>query len=546
MRTRVNIPRSAVALALCAAAAVAAPSCRLAQRGSPATLEMRAVSTGTGLAVAARFAIPGDDLPEFLLETMPDSGIVPVRLSVRNEGTSPLLIHSANGMKLPPGFEGCSLVENGRARAPVAPRTVAERVLGKRAGRYRMRGATSFVAGSFVAPIEAFYIYSEVDVGRYYRPIFGKSFYPAFESGMMKPVRIEPGEERSGYLYFDMPGGAKPDSCELLVRACVPQETPRTLAGAGFALSREERRSADSLGCLLFMIGEVGGAGRGLYFARLDASGSNADPAWRFVAPVGSKSAVVADVSNAGTFAACGVDFMGKSRVFLVRCGESPTLVAQKDLPRKIRRVFAAEGAALVVTEDAFCRAFDEASGEWTRGVKLGIDIDGTALLNDRLLAFSKSRGILFFDAAPGSRLERLGEKPLRKAKREAIGFLDGALVLLTRGSGVRSDTLALLDTGAMGEIGRRSLPGKVAAASADGSNLIVQFQDGTVVRIVRGSGAPFALAGAGYLPFEARTLRAVPGGLLAVGEDGAFAAGPIKSFNPGARGAIELSVRVR
>jgi hypothetical protein len=243
MRTRVNVPRSAAVLALCAAAAVATPSCRLAQRGSPATLEMRAVSTGTGLAVAARFAIPGDDLPKYLLETMPDSGIVPVRIAVRNEGTSPLLIHSANGMKLAPGFEGCSLVDDGRVRAPLPPRTVAERVLGKGAGRYRMRGATSFVAGSFIAPIEAFYIYSEIDVGRYYRPIFGKSFYPAFESGMMKPVRIEPGEERSGYLYFAMPGGAKPDSCELLVRACLPQETPRTLAGSGFVFSREERPS---------------------------------------------------------------------------------------------------------------------------------------------------------------------------------------------------------------------------------------------------------------------------------------------------------------
>jgi hypothetical protein len=546
MRTRVNVPRSAAVLALCAAAAVATPSCRLAQRGSPATLEMRAVSTGTGLAVAARFAIPGDDLPKYLLETMPDSGIVPVRIAVRNEGTSPLLIHSANGMKLAPGFEGCSLVDDGRVRAPLPPRTVAERVLGKGAGRYRMRGATSFVAGSFIAPIEAFYIYSEIDVGRYYRPIFGKSFYPAFESGMMKPVRIEPGEERSGYLYFAMPGGAKPDSCELLVRACLPQETPRTLAGSGFVFSREERPSSDSTGCLLFKIGDVAGGGRGLYFARLDAAGTNADPAWRFVAPIGSKSAVVADVSNAGTFAACGVDFTGKSKVFLVRCGESPTLVAEKSLPRKIRRVFAADGAAFVVTTDAFCRAFNEASGTWTRGVKLGIDIDGTALLGDRLLAFSKSKGVLFFDASPDSPLVRLGEKPLRKAKREAIGLLDGALVLLTRGSGVRSDTLALFDTGAMGEIGRRSLPGKVVAASADGSNLIVQFEDGTAARIVRGSGAPFALAGAGFLPFEARTLRAVPGGLLAVGEDGAFAAGPIKSFNPGARGALELSVPVR
>jgi hypothetical protein len=538
---KANFPRSAAVLALCAFAAAATPSCRYLQRGSPADVGLKSAPTGTDLAAAARFVIAEDDLPDFFLKAMPDSGIVPVRVSIRNEGSAPLLIHSANGMKLAAGFEGLALVENGKTHLPLPPKAVAERVLGKsKTGRYRMRSATSFVAGTLFAPIGAFYMYTEIDVGRYYRPIFNKSFYPAFESGMMKPVRIAPGEERSGYLYFAIPKGARPDSCELLVRACLPPAVPRSLAGSEFTFAR-------GLDGYLFKLGDApDGDARGLYLADVGALDPKSDPSWTLVAPVASKAASIADASGAGAIAACAVNFKAKGKVILVRCGEKPALIEEKTFDRKIHRVFVAAGGAFVVTEDGFCRYFDSASRAWTRGVKLGLDIDDTALVNDRLLAFSKAKGISFFEAAGASPVERRGEKPLRAAKRAAIGLLGGDLVLLTRGASVRCDTLALLDTDAMGEIGRGALPGKVRAASSDGSNLILQFEGGTIVRIVRGSGAIFAIADAGYLPFEARSLGAVPGGFVAVGEEGAFAAGPVGSFNPGARGALELSVRVR
>ncbi|MCX5752008.1 MAG: hypothetical protein NTW97_00020 [Candidatus Krumholzibacteria bacterium] len=546
--TGAGFSRFVAALAACAFAASMMSSCRLPQRGSPADVGLESAPTGTDLAAAARFAIAGDDMPKSLLKAMPDSGIAAVRVTIRNEGSAPLLIHSANGMKLAAGFEGFALVGGGTTYLPLAPRAVAERVLGaKKAGRYRMRSASSFVAGTFIAPVGAFFMYSEVDVGRYYRPIFNKSFYPAFESGMMKPVKIAPGEERSGYLYFAIPEGARPDSCELLVRACLPQTALRSLPGSGFMFSRDERAAADAAQGFLFMFGEVAGAGpHGLYLTPTRALDAKSDPLWTFVTPVAAKSASIADVSSDGTLAACAVNFQAKGKVYLVRCGEKPALLEEQTFTRTIRRVFVAGGGAFVVTEDAFCHYFDAASRRWARGVKLGIDIDGTAVLNDRLLAFSKAKGIALFDASGASPVARREDKPLRPARRTAIGLLGGDLVLLTRGSSVRCDTLALLDAGAMGEIGRGALPGKVRAASSDGSNLIMQFEDGTIVRIVRGSGAIFAVAEAGYLPFEARTLKAVPEGFIAVGEGGAFAAGPVGSFSPGVRGALELSIQVR
>ena len=545
---RANLPRYAAVLAICAFSAFMTSSCRLLQRGSPADVGLTSAPTGTDLAAAARFAIVGDDLPKSLLKSLPDSGIVPVRVSIRNEGSAPLLIHSANGMEPAAGFEGFTLVANGTTYHPLAPKQVAERVLGTgKTGRYRMRSATSFVAGTLIAPVGAFFMYSEVDIGRYYRPIFKKSFYPAFESGMMKPARIEPGEERSGYLYFEIPGGAKPDSCELLVRACLPAAAPRSLSGTSFMFSRDDGAAATAAEGFLFMLGEAAGAGsHGLYLASAGSLDTKPDPLWSFLAPIASKSASIADASSAGTLAACAVNFKAKGSVYLVRCGEKPALLEEQSFTRPIRHVFVAAGGAFVVTEDAFCRYFDAASRRWARGVKLGMDIDDTAVLNERLLAFSKAKGISFFDASGASPLARRGDKPLRAARRAVIGPLGGDLALLTRGSSVRCDTLALLGTGDMEEIGGGALPGKVRAASSDGSNLVMQFEDGTIVRIARGPDGILAVAEAGYLPFEARTLKAVPEGFIAIGDAGSFAAGSVGSFDPGARSAVELSIQVR
>jgi len=540
-RMRANVPRPAAALAMFLLAAIAVSSCNYFKRG-PKDVGLESAPTGTDLAVAARFAIEGDDVPEFFLKAMPDSGVVPVRVTIRNDGSSPLVIHSGNGMNLGAGFEGFALVENGRTHLPLAPKEAARRLLGSgEAEDFRMRSSSAFVAGTFAPAVEAYFVYTEVDVGRYYRPLFGKSFYPGFESGMMKPVRLEPGGERGGYLYFAIPPGAKPDSLALLVRACVPRTAPRSLPGFAFMFSRGGEET------FLFMVGEPSGAAsRGLYLARAGALESKSDPAWTFVAPVAAKAAVIADASSAGSIAACAVNFQAKSKLFLVRRGEKPALLEEKSFGRKIRHVFVGAGGAFVVTEDAFCHRFDAASGTWARGVKLGIDIDDTALFGDSLLAFSKARGISFFDAAGDVPVAHRGDKALRRAKRSAIGLLDGALVILTKGKSVRCDTLALLDTGAMGEIGRGALPGKVLAAASSGSSLVLQFQDGTIARIVRGTGGIFSLVEAGFLPFEARTLAARSDGFIAVGDGGAFVAGSVGSFSPGVRGALELSVQVR
>ncbi len=536
-----KLARAAASIALLVFAALAAPSCNYFKRG-PKDLLLEAPSAGAGLAVAARFAVEGDDVPDFFLYAMPDSGVVPVRVTVRNDGASPLVIHTGNGMGLGAGFEGFTLAAGGAERAALAPKEAARRFLNPGdADKFRMRSSSAFVAGTFVPPVELYFIYTEADVGRQYRPLFGKSFYPGFESGMMKHVRLEAGEERGGYLYFASPRGAQPDSCELLVRASVPRAAQRPLPGVGFMFTRGDGEP------LLFMFGEPSGAGsRGIYLARAGELESESGPAWSFIAPVNAKTAVIADASRSGSLAACAVNFQAKGKLFLVRCGENPALLEEKKFGRKIDRVYVGTGGVFVMTEGAFCHRYDVSSGSWSPGVKLGNDIDDTVLAGDSLLAFSKARGISFWNAAGDVPVAHLGDKALRRAKRSAVGPIDGALVILTKGKSVRADTLGLLDMGALGEIGRGALPGKAIAAATDGSSLVLQFQDGTIARIVRGAGEIFSMVEAGYLPFEARALAARPGGFIAVGDGGAFAAGSVRSFVPGSSGVLELSVPVR
>ncbi len=541
IRMNVKLARAAASIALLVFAALVGPSCNYFKRG-PKDVGLPSAPTGTDLDVAARFAVEGDDVPDYFLKAMPDSGVVPVRVTVRNAGSTPLVIHCGNGMDLGEGFEGFALLMNGVPRIPLSPKEAARWFLGPgKANGFKMRGSSAFVAGTFVPAVELYFVYAEADVGRRYRPLFGKSFYPGFESGMMKPVLLEPGGERGGYLYFEMPPGARPDSLELLVRACVPRTVQRSLPGTSFMFTRGDGEMS------LFMIGEQpGAASRGLYVAGAGALEPASEGAWTFVAPVSAKTAVIADASSTGSIAACAVNFQSKSKVFIVRRGEKPELLEEKLFTRKIDRVHVGAGGVFVMAEEAFCHRYNMATGAWSPGVKLGNDIDDTGIIGDSIFAFSKARGISFWDASGGVPVAHRRDKALRPAKRSAVGLLDGALVILTRGKSVRPDTLALIDTGAMGEIGRSALPGKVLAASTNGSNLVLQLQDGTLVRIVRGRGGLFSLEEGGALPFEARSLAAHAGGFVAVGDGGAFAAGSVRSFVPGARGLLDVTVPVR
>jgi hypothetical protein len=527
--------RLVAALALCLAAAFPISSCRLGTRGSLSDVGMKGEPTGTELAVSARFVTADDDVSGFFKKLMPDSGITPVRVAIRNDGDATLLIHSANGMDVGTPFEGLSLVAGGTTYLPVHPKDA----------------------------VALYLVYNEVDIGRYYRPLFGKSIFRALEDGMFEPVRLEPGQERTGYLYFAIPRGARPDSCELVVRASVSSGTPYSLTGSHFTLSRDEfpffsaeggedQSKANISSCdapygYLFALAEDAGTPvKGLYLARVRSLDPESDSLWTRMSDVSSKSAAIADATCLGSLAACAVNFKSKSRVYFLQCGEDPRAYGERYFPRGVRHVFLHSGGAFVVTDNGFCHSYSGSSHSWRRGVKLGMDVEETGLYRGRLFAFLKNKEINVFGESESGVLTLVERHSLQERAMSAIGLVGGKLALLNRGEATRGDAISLFDVDSMSQMTMKRLSGKVAAAASDGSSLVVQFEEGTLVRLVPGSGDAFDVAEAGYLPFTARVLKAAPHGFIAIGKTGAFVVGEIGSWSPGASGAVETSVRVR
>ena len=497
------------ALALCLAAAFSIPSCRLFTRGSPSDAGMKGEPTGTDLAVAARFVSEDDDVSGFFKKLMPDSGITPVRVSIRNDGSGTLLIHSANGMNMGTPFEGFSLVAGGTTYLPLHPKDVVAKLLGERkAQRYRRHGAFGFVASTFFPPVALYLAYNEVDIGRYYRPLFSKSLYRAREDGMLEPVRLEPGQERDGYLYFAIPKEVKADSCELVVRASEPSGATYPLTGGHFTLSRDEfpyfsaeagedQSKANISSCdapygyLFALADDPGTPVKGLYLARVRSLDPEADSLWTRMADVSSKSAAIADATCLGSLAACAVNFKSKSRVYFLQCGEDLRVYADRYFSRGVRHVFLHAGGAYVVTDNGFCHSYSGSTHSWRHGVKLGMDVDETGLYRGRLYAFLKGGVVNVFGESESGSLAIVERHTLQERAASAIGLVGGKLALLNRGGATRGDAISLFDVDSMSQATMARLSGTVAAAASDGSSLVVQFEEGTLVRLVPGSGAP-------------------------------------------------------
>jgi hypothetical protein len=564
VKAKTRLARTFAALALCFGSMVSLSSCRLPHTNTSPAAKFTAGETGTDLGVAARFLDASDDVPGFFRTLLPDSGVYPLHVVLRNDGAGRFVIHSANGMELGPGFEGIALFVEGKKYLPLSPKQVAEIVAGgRKTARYKPFGASQFFVGILVVPLGVYYIYKEIDIGRYYRPLFKKSLYPALASGMVEPIRLEPGEEKSGYCYFDLPRVPEGAPCELRVYACVPVELRDTLAGHDFRFARDEMPlgaepdssdgetaplpSGESPSGLLFKLDKNGPSGKqGLYACNARQLMYDSLAPWLFVAPILSQSTVIADASRGRSIAACAVNFKSKSKVFVVRCGDSVKVVGEQPFSRHVKRVFAVDGGVFVLTADEFCHFIEYPSLAGVRSVRLGQDIDDAAFVDTSLFVFSRTRKLDLFGTTGGALLKPLEQHSLRRGKRTVIGPLHDELLILNKGSRARGDTLAIFGITPRAELRRGAFPGKVHRAAVNGSSLIVQLEDGTLLRMVRAPRAVFEIAEAGYLPFLSEELRAASHGFIALDPSGACAAGAIGDFKPGASGVLEVSAAVR
>ena len=564
MKMRARHARVFAALGPILGAMWALSSCKLPHPSSVPPPDLAPGPVGTDLAVAARFIGPEDDVPGFFRKALPDSGVVPIRVVLRNDAAAPLIIHSANGMELGPGFEGISLFVEGKKYVPLNPQQAAEAVLGiTDATRYKTPGAGHIIAGILIVPLGIYYIYNEADVGRYYRPLFNKSLYPVSAGGLFNAVALAPGEEKSGYCYFNLPKIPAGTPCELRVNACVPIAVSDTVGGYDFKCSRDETPAAaePDMGAWDTTIAPPGESSRGLAFKLAkqepsDKSGlyvcgvpelmRDAQAPWMRVATVLSRRAVIADASHGRLLAACAVNYASKSKVFIMRReGDGITVAGEQSFSRNIRRVFAADEGIFVITADDCCYFIEHPSLDMTPRVKIGQDIDDAALADTCLFVFSGKK-LALFGTAGDALLKPLERRSLRGGVRTVIGPLYNELLVLNRGSRTRGDTLAVFGIEARAEIRRGALPGKVYLASSDVSSLLVQLEDGKLLRMVQAPGTAFKVVEAGYLPFRAEGLSGAPQGFIAFGAGGACASGAVGRFKPGTAGVLEVSAMVR
>jgi len=533
-------------------------SCKRAVSSADLQLAFSQDPEAANLSVTAHFIRDTDDVPGFFRVTLADSGIVPVFVAVRNAGSGPLVIHSPNGMGLESGFNGLILTAGGAQYVPIHPREVVARLLGAaKARRFKPMGAFQVVIGRIIPPLGGYYIYDEVAVGRFYRPLFSRSFYPALPSGMFKPVVLGAGETRIGYLYFRVEKEMVVDSvtgvdfrkrpertvipfpgvtCELYVQACPPVSAAGAVAGYDFRFA----------GGWLFALREGSGAAGGVATASVLPDSKNPFGSFSSIGAVSSGSARIAGAAVRGDAAAVCLNFKSKSKVCLGLVGETPRALAYKYFARGSNRVLFGSAGVFVLSDDGFCSLLEREKLERLSYARLGSSVDDVFLMGDTLFAFDRGKGLVLFKASRENAFARVAAVPLREGRREVVGFLEDKLVVLNKARESEGDTIALFMKAAMSEIRRMSLPGHVVQAAAGGSAVLIQFEDGTLIKLVPAPLASLKILEAGYLPFEARTLAIVGAGFAAVGRDGSYAAGLVNDYAPGSRGALAVTIPVR
>lgn len=551
-------PLARAALALCLVAA-ASPSCRLLQeRAHPAVLEARAESPSAAVTANARFVRPDDKVPGFFKTSLADSGYAAVQVVLRNAGGDELWIHSANGMELGPGFAGIRLVCGADTLEPAHPAEVASALMGaKKAQRFRKPGALGFAMSPMLPPLGVFTIYEEVVSGRFYRPLFGKSLYPALQSGLFEPIRLPPGEERRGWLYFAVAPSRRDTAWALLVTACVPPAAPRSkLAGYDFLFSRPSLARG---GSLAGSPGAVATSGEEYLYAlakekktsvlsRWSVSDLEGDPvpAPARIETFATKTADLVDAEQGDARGAVAVNFKSKSRAIGVAGGQEPRVAVERSFPRALRRVAVLGDRIAAITENGFAFVVGAGSRPAGNGTSLARGFDDGVFIGDTLFAFSNERGLDLHAAVAGSaELAFAARYAARRGGRVVAGASEDAIVVLHRGKRIVPDTLVYFHPTARNEMRRGALPGRVRRLSCGEAGVVLQLEDGTVLRISAGPRGSFRIDEAGYLPFAAIALKALPGRFIAVGPDGLLVAGRVGAFRPGRGGAYETAVPV-
>jgi hypothetical protein len=487
----------------------------------------------------------------------PDSGVVPVYVTVKNTDSRPVQIHNLNYLPLNETFRGFTLELDENRLDPIHPIEAVMYIKGKAdIPNYKEIRAKHVVGGIIIWPLGIYYIVRGVQYSREYKPLLRNSFFPAGRGGYFDPVTLDPGEVASGFLYFALLPGDNPyfrdyehrdiegeesdvpplqvtedNELRISVNPAVKSaaygdcEIPvdSILTVRGLKSLRLERGSAAAQAPEDFAV-LVADESRG---GKLDLAVGISEGIFESrsmegliaVAQLSGKKADLVDASRWGERAVCGVNFKQKSRLFLVEWVEGhPTLAAEEQLDRKIRKVIAAEDAVYVVTETGFCYTFEYDRLRTKRYLNMAGNVTDMVMVGGRLLAFGK-KSMQEFEIVPGHNPKRLRHRSVNSSDKSGAGLVGEGVVVKHEGRGTHGDTLVAYDPVGLDEVLRQPFPGRLNVIDMSSAGVIVQMTGGTIMRIVRKDNE-YSTYEAGWIPILATDACRSGGVVTLVSED--------------------------
>ncbi len=498
--------------------------------------------SGTGVEAAATLIDDPLVFKSLLNCYPPDSGVVPVYITVKNVDTEPVQIHNLNYLPLSETFRGFTLELGDNSLDPIHPIEAVMYIKGKAdIPNYKEIGAKHVVGGIIIWPLGIYYIITGVQYSREYKPLLRNSFFPAGRGGNFDPVTIEPGEVASGFIYFalmpednpyyrdagdpdvDRRGKIEPSlkvksGEELRIRVnptvrsssygdCeIPVDSMLTVRGLKF-LRGEDGSPAET----------AGGPSSGEFFAlianegrdtKLDLVLGNSEDVFEnrstdgftMVAELTGKKADLVDASRWGRRAVCAANFKKKSRLYLVEWVDGkPVLTGEELLDKKIMRVIAAEDAIYVTTTNGFCHTYEYDGLKTKRYVSMGNSVSDIIMTGGRLLTFGKKTA-MEYEIRPGHKPQRLRQIEILSSDKSDAGIASEGVVVTHKGRGTHGDTLVLYDPESLEEIARQPFPGRLDIIDMSSESVIVQMTGGTIMRIAREEGE-YSTYEAGWIP---------------------------------------------
>lgn len=543
---------------------------------------------GMGLQAGAVYLSEPDEIEDLFNAFLPARGVLPILVTIRNNDTVPLRLHSRNGLPLRDEFSGFLLSTGTDTLEPVHPLDVVRIMRDDDEGRtYRKADGVDVVTGALLPPLGAWYAWEEYRSRREFKPLVEASLLPAMYGGVFEPLTLSPGEEASGYLYFtvgpeDIPydsvmaivedsrkvdfSGEKKSSTVLryrlkedwngnLILSCRPSPAPSGSDGTGSFVRNDSLPSSQvvfpSAGRFFALI--PGRKGRTLVFGRSDQGGpAIVSRGFSVIKEFSSDGVEISGAAVMDGLAVCAVHFTRRSKVMVVDLADGGArLMNTVEFDRKTEKVFFLRGesgsapSAFAVTSDAFCHQIPLDRGGKDSYMKLGNDVEDIGV---------DGSGRLFVFAGDELRIYKKGSRRLFEPASnmvpgrfdiEVVGEFGHRLVMLGRGRKGAGDTLRVFDTRMGEEVSSLAFPTEVvlvgavrageAHADLTDDRLLVHLGEGTLLDIGIDSGGRLFVRDSAYFPgiFTAMTVRGKVVTLL--GDDGAILTGMMEGAPPAA-----------